>query len=238
MKVGNSCCFNVFLAQYLHFDWCVRIVEGKVVQEVGEVGGSTVHHRQGVGRRASGVFGKGQLQEFPSKTFHLGRAETGQLIGISMQDRPSTVGLLLLVHEAPKPGARLEAGAADEMVLVGEKKAVSQFESVKMGLVVICQLSGFRLDGSEKGATIWAEVQGEVSSKPGGHGLNSFVVDTSNLSGTALVLLVLLLFLLLLQEIFFQTERLKGLAVGQQIYGGKNKLLKNLYSTYTTVVVY
>lgn len=226
MKVGNSCCFNVFLAQYLHFDWRVGIVEGKVVQEVGEVGGSTVHHREGVGRRASGVFGKGQLQEFPSKTFHLGRAETGQLIGISVQDRPSTVGLLLLVHEASKPGARPEAGAADEMVLVGEKRGVSQFESVKMGLVVICQFSGLRLDSSEKRATIFAEVQRGISSKPGGRGLNSFVVDTSNFSGTAFVHLVLLLFLLLLQEIFFQTERLKGLAVGQQIYGGKT----NFYS--------
>lgn len=34
VKVGNSGGLNVFLAHYLHFDWCVGEVEGKVVQEV------------------------------------------------------------------------------------------------------------------------------------------------------------------------------------------------------------
>lgn len=198
MKVGNSCRFNVFLAQYLHFDWCVGIVEGKVVQEVGEVGGRPVHHRQGVGRRASGLFGKGQLQEFPSETFHLGRAEAGQLISISVQDCPPAVGLPLLVHEASKPGARLEAGAADEMVLVGEERAVTRFESVKAGLGVSSQLSGFGLDGRGRGASFWAEGQSEFSPKTSSSGLNSSVVDVSNLSGTALLLLVLLLLLFLL----------------------------------------
>lgn len=217
MKVGNSCCLNVFLAQYLHFDWCVGIVEGKVVQEVGEVGGRTVHHRQGVGRRASGPFGEGQLQEFPSETFHLGRAETGQLISISVQDRPPAVGLPLLVHEASKPGARLEAGAADEMVLVGEKRAVTRFESVKAGLEVSSQFSGFGLDSRGRGASFWAEGQSEFSPQTSSSGLNSPVVDVSNVSGTALILLVLLLLLFLLQEIFFQSELVNVLGVGQRI---------------------
>lgn len=214
MEVGNSCGFDVLLAQDLHFDWCVGVVEGKVVQEVGQVGGRAVHHRQGVGRRASGLFRKGQLQEFPSETFHLGRAETGQLVSISVQDCPPAVGLPLLVHEASKPGARLEAGAADEMVLVGEERAVTRFEA---GLQVSSPFPGFGLDSSGRGASFWAEGQSQFSPRTSSSGLNSSAVDVSNLSGTALILLVLLLLLFLLQEIFFQSELLNVLGVGQRI---------------------
>lgn len=96
------------------------------------------------------------------------------------------------------------------MVLVGEKRAVFQFNSVTVGLVVIGLFSAFSLHRSRKRG---------ISSKAGTNGLNSFVVDVSNFSGTALILTVLLLFLFLLQEIFFQRERFNALVVGQRICG-------------------
>lgn len=96
------------------------------------------------------------------------------------------------------------------MVLVGEKRAVFQFNSVTVGLVVIGLFSAFSLHRSRKRG---------ISSKADTNGLNSFVVDVSNFSGTALILTVLLLFLFLLQEIFFQRERFNALVVGQRICG-------------------
>lgn len=83
------------------------------------------------------------------------------------------------------------------MVLVGEKRAAFQFKSVKVGLVVIAHFSAFSLQ------IIWADGQREISSKADTNSLNSFVVDVSDFSGTALIFTVLLIFLFLLQEIFF-----------------------------------
>lgn len=232
VKVGNGGCFDVFLSQHLHFDRRVGVVEGEVVQEVGEVGGGTVHHRQGVGRRPSGLLSKGQLQELPSETFHLCRAETGQLVGVGVQDRAAAVGLPLLVHEASQPGARLEAGAADGMVLVGEKRAVFQFAGGKVGMEMMALLA-FRLHGGRRR---------EISSEAATDGLDSFVVDASNVPGAALIPTMLLLFLFLLQEVFLQRERFVALVVGQRLCGdvgrvqprGKNQVY--IFHTWTTVL--
>lgn len=208
MEVGDSCCFDVFLSQNLHFDRRVGVVEGKVVQEVGQVGGGTVHHRQGVGRRPSGPLSKGQLQELPSETFHLRWAEAGQLIGVGVQDRAAAVGLLLLMHETPKAGARLEAGAADGVVLVGEERAVFQFQA---GSVAVARFSAFGLHSSRKR---------EIRCQAPTNSLDRLVVDVPNFSGAVLILTVLLLFLFLLQEVFLQREGFNALAGGQRICGG------------------
>lgn len=210
VKVGNSGGLNVFLAQHLHFDRRVGEVEGKVVQEVGQVGRCTVHHSQGVGGCTSGLLGKGQLQELLGEALHLSRAETGQLVGVGVQDRPPAVGLTLLVHEASIAGARLEAGAADVVVLVGEEGYTSQFEGVEVGQVVLDGVSAslvsirfvlHRTGQRRLGTDAW---QSEVSSEPCTYSLHRFVVHVPDLLRTVLLLTVLLLLLFLLQEIFLQ----------------------------------
>lgn len=100
------------------------------------------------------------------------------------------------------------------MVLVGEKRAVFQFRSVKVGLVVNGHFSAFSLHSSRKREMVWADGQRGISSKAATNSLNSFVVDVSSFSGAALILSVLLLFLFLLQEILFQRERFNALVVG------------------------
>lgn len=110
------------------------------------------------------------------------------------------------------------------MVLMGEKRAVFQFKSVKVGLVVAGHSSAFSLHRSRKSEIVWSGGQREISSRAGTNSLNSFVVDVSNFSGTALVL-TLLLFLFLLQEIFFQCEGFNALVVGQRICGNVERII-------------
>lgn len=208
MKVGNGGSLNVFLAQYLHFDWCVWEVEGKVVQEVGQEGGCSVHHCQGIRGCTSRLLRKGQLQKLLGKALHLSRAETSYLVSIGMQNGSPAIGLPFLVHEASAPGACLEAGAADVVVLVGQEGDVSQFESVEVGLVVLDRVSArlavaFVLHGAGQ-RWIRANGQIEICSEPCTHSLNGFVAHVSDLLATVLVLTVLLLLLFLLQEIVLQ----------------------------------
>lgn len=111
------------------------------------------------------------------------------------------------------------------MVLVGEERAVTRFEA---GLEVSRELSGFGLDSRGRGASSWAEVSPGTS----GSGLDGSAVDVSDLSGTALVLLVLLLFLFLLQEIFFQSELFDVLGVGQRIRRDAEEDWKKVLQNY------
>ena len=205
MKVGDGRGLDVLLAQYLHLDVRVGEVEGEVVQEVGHVGGRPVHHGQGVGGRSSVLLGEGQLQELLGEALHLGRTEAGQLVGVGVQDGSPAVGLALLVHEASVPGARLQGGAADVVVLVGQEGDVTQFESVEVGLVVGDGVSArlpmalaLHRAGPRRFRT---DRQAEI----GSHGLNCFVVRVPDLLGSVLFLMLLLL-LPLLQEILLQRQ--------------------------------
>lgn len=111
------------------------------------------------------------------------------------------------------------------MVLVGEERAVTRF---KAGLGVSRELSGFGLDSRGRGASFWAEVSPETGSS----GLDGSAVDVSDLSGSALILLVLLLFLFLLQEIFLQSELFDVLGVGQRISRDAEEDWKKVLQNY------
>ena len=80
-----------------------------------------MHHSQGVAGRSPGLLTQRQLQELLGKALHVRRAQAGQLVSVGMQHQASSVGLPLLVDEAAEPGAGLQAGAADGVVLVGQE---------------------------------------------------------------------------------------------------------------------
>lgn len=129
-----------------------------------------MHHCQGIRSCPSRLLSKGQLQKLLGKALHLSRAETSQLISIGVQNCSPTIGLPFLMHETPTPGACLEAGAADVVVLVGEEGEVSHFESVEVGLVVVGGDSArlviaFVLHGARK-RRIRANGQSKICSKP------------------------------------------------------------------------
>lgn len=126
-----------------------------------------------------------------------------------MQNQSPTIGLPFLMHEASIPGACLEAGAADIVVLVGEEGDVSEFQSVEVGLVVVDSFSArlpiaFVLHGARE-RLIRANGLSKICSKPCTHSLDRLVVHVSDLLGSALILTVLLLLLFLPQEIFLQS---------------------------------
>ena len=133
MEVGDGGGLDVLLAQQLHLHRRVGEVERKVVQEVRQVGGGAVDHRQGVAgpRRlplplppaaAAARLGEGPLHELPGEGPQVVAAQRGQLVGVGVEHAAAPVGLPLLVHEAAVPAARLQAGAADGVVLMGEER--------------------------------------------------------------------------------------------------------------------
>lgn len=213
MEVGDGGGLNVLLAQNLHFDWCVGEVEGKVVEEVRQVGGCTVDHCQGIAGCTSGSLCKRPLQEFLGEALHVGRLQTGQLVGVGVQNRCPAIGLPLLMHEAPVPGARLQAGAADVVVLVGKEGGVPHFRSAEVGVVVVVLIgAGHRLavplllhTARQGGVRAGREV--EICTQPCRHSLNLLVAHAPDLSAAVFILTVPLL-LFLLQEVF-----LEGLAL-------------------------
>lgn len=209
MKVTNRGGLNVFLAKYFHFDWCVGEIEGKIVQEVRQVGRSPVHHRQGIDRRTFGLFSKGQVQELLGEALHLSRTEASQLVSVGMQNSPPSVGLPLLVHEAPIPGTCLEAGASYVVVLMGVEGGMAQFESTEVGRaavdsVTVKMAAAFLLYGGRQ-RRIGTNGYFEVGSKPYAHSLDCFGVHVSDLLNNIIILAMpFLLLLLLLQEILLQ----------------------------------
>lgn len=141
VKVAYGGRLDVFLAQYFHLDRRVGEVEGKVVQEVGQVGSRPVDHRQGINRCTFWLLCEGQLQELPGEALHLSRTEARQLVSVSVQHAPAAVGLLFLVNEASVSGTGLEAEAADVVVLMREERDVTCFESLKVRWAAVSRFS-------------------------------------------------------------------------------------------------
>ncbi|KAK0145494.1 hypothetical protein N1851_015599 [Merluccius polli] len=192
---------------HLHFHRRVGEVERKVVQEVRQVGGGPVDHRQGVARAgdsplppvAPAGLGERAPHELLGEGAQLAGAQGGQLVGVRVQHAAAPVGLPLLVHEAAVPVARLQAHAADRVVLVGEER---RLRSVEVGTVVrmrrrlalalaMLVVVERRMRGGECRV---GGGRGEVGRRSRAHGLHLHVVhDAAELPATGVVVVVVVI---------------------------------------------
>ena len=207
MEVGDGGGLDVLLSQQLHLHRCVGEVERKVVQEVRQVGGGPVDHRQGVagpGRpplppMAAARLGERPLHELPGEGPQVVGPQRGQLVGVGVEDPAAAVGLPLLVHEAPVPAARLKARAADGVVLMGEERSpggaevgvvlrVRRMVWGMMGMVVAVIGPTFLVRRRRRRRSRVSGGQGEVGCRSRAHGLHLHVAhDAAELPAAGLV---------------------------------------------------
>lgn len=121
VKLGDSGGLDVLLSKNLHLDRCVGKVEGKVVQEIREVGSSAVDHRKCIPCRSFGNFAKSQLEKLACKPLLLSWLQEREFISICVQNGCPAIRLHLLMYEPAKMGACLQARAANEVVLIREE---------------------------------------------------------------------------------------------------------------------
>lgn len=112
MEVGHGGRLYVLLPEHLHFHRCVGELVGEVVQEVWEVGRSSVDDSHHETRCLGLVIAERQGHKFIGEALHLCRRKAGQLLVVGVHHRRTSVGLLLDVNQTSELQASRARGRA------------------------------------------------------------------------------------------------------------------------------
>lgn len=204
VEVDHCCRLYVLLPQHLHLHRRVGKFVGKVVQEVWEVGCCSVddsHHKT---RSLGLILAEGESHKFLGKSLHLIRGQTQELVAVGVHHRRPSVGLLLHVNQV----AKLEARQAQHRGTV-ERRTVAEPVPDHGG-------DGGRILVLEQLAAVLVAVPvnpleelGQSHRHPGAHSLTGAMIHFGTTVPlfhpfSIFVLLFLLLFQLLQQEVFIQ----------------------------------
>lgn len=207
VEVDHGCRLYVLLPKHLHLHSCVGELVGKVVQEVWEVGRCSVddsHHKAG---SLGLVLAEGQSHKLLGEALHLLRRQTGELVAVGVRHRRPSVGLLLHVDQVAKLQARqARHGGAVERRAVAEPVPDHGGDGGRILVLVLEQVAAVHVvvpvDPLEE--------RGQGHRHPRTHRLTGAMIHFGATVPLLhplpiFVLLFLLLFQLLQQEVFIQT---------------------------------
>lgn len=210
VEVDHCRRLDILLPEHLHLHSCVGELVGKVVQEVWEVGRRSMddsHHKTG---SLGLVLAEGQSHELLGEALHLLRRQAGELVVVGVHHGSASVGLLLDVNEVAKLQARQAGRGARGAVERGAVAEPVPDHGGDGGRILVLVLQQLTAVHAVVAVDAFEEL-GQSHGHPRTHRLTGAVVHLGTTVAllhpfSIFVLLFLLLFQLLQQEVLIQTQ--------------------------------